>query len=335
MLWPTVLLEAIEHSERVYITGTVREVMSAQQVIPTGEFGMTELPAPIETVPKRVLAIVAESRIERRGGDRIAIHDGREWTVEQLRSTINDRRRLLNMTDPLFLQIPNLEHVAWRSEADPGFLERFVGQLLGEMKRANERMMQRASDIDDGSYFALEASQYLRREGGRDWRGLRYTLQGIHALADEQIAPDVRADWRYAAGVNAAIDHKANFDELLMIGSTVGVIALGILCAPLGAVAAAAITGIAGIAFAAHDVLDAGRQADLYRALEDPEAFPALARRPARRADGGALRRLLGVRRLRHRQGRQGADLDGVGGDEGGGEAGGQGGRPPRRRRGA
>jgi len=158
-------------------------------------------------------------------------------------------------------------------ELDRGFLERYLRNLLAEMLSANTRMTDEATDLDDGAYFALKASQYVEREGGRDWRGLRYALQGIHKLADDVLAAEVRGLRLYAAGVNQAIDHKANQDKLLQFASTFGIVVLGLLCAPLGAVAAAAITGAVSIGFAVHDVLDARRQTDLYHALEDPELF--------------------------------------------------------------
>jgi hypothetical protein len=53
------------------------------------------------------------------------------------------------------------------------------------MLRAHTGMIEESSDPDDGAWFALKASQYVEREGGTDWRGLRFELHGIHALADE------------------------------------------------------------------------------------------------------------------------------------------------------
>ena len=186
---------------------------------------------------------------------------------------INKRRAVLNASDPLFLQVPDLERLVAISQDDPNGLERYLRGLLAEMAHANAKMTDKATDVEDGAYFALEASQYVKREGGRDSRGLRYTLQGIHQLADDLLRPHARDDWYCGQGVNEAIDHKADSDVLLALASSIGIIVLGLLCAPLGAVAAAAITGAAGIAFAVHDVLDAQRQSDLYRALEDPELF--------------------------------------------------------------
>ncbi|WOP18911.1 hypothetical protein [Raineyella sp. LH-20] len=274
VLWPSVLLAAIQHAGKVYLrSGSVREVLAAQEVIVVDEGPPVYLPAPIDSTPQRILAIVGDDRIERRDGRTVAVHNGRDWTPDQLRETINQRRSLLNQSDPLFFQIPDLQQLVLGMERDQAFLQHYLRDLLAEMSAANARMTQKASDLDDGAYFALEASQYVKREGGKDWRGLRYTLQGIHQLADEHLAPEVRGDRLYAAGVNQALDHKADEDAIIAIASSFGIIVLGLFCAPLGAVAAAAITGAASIAFAVHDVLEAQRQTDLYRALEDPELF--------------------------------------------------------------
>ncbi len=273
VLWPTVLLRAIEYAGSVgRSAGTVREILSIHRVRRTRD-DYYELPAPIESTPRRILDLVGDDRVEERGGERVAVHDGRAWTADQLRETINQRRRLLNMSDPLFYQVPDLQTIAFRRELDRGYLERYLRTLLADMLAANERMTGEATDLQDGAHFALAASKYAEREGGRDWRGLRYTLQGIHQLADDVLAPEVHGLRLYAAGVDQAIDHKAARDKLLQFASTFGIILLGLFCAPLGAVAAAAITGAVSIGFAVHDVLDAQRETDLYHALEDPELF--------------------------------------------------------------
>ena len=272
VLWPTALLTALEHAPKVYMTGTVRQVLSASEHVSYGEGADVELPPPIGDIPPRILERVGDARIERRGGY-VVVYQDRDWTVDQLRQTINDRRRLLNMTDPLFLQIEDLQSLAARTARDPAHLERFLRNLLSEMASANREMTSRASELDDGAEFALRASQYISLQGGRDWRGMRYALQGIHALADTELRAETAGSYDYVKGVNDALRRLEVHDEMLVIASTIGIVVLGLLCAPLGAVAAAAITAIAGLAFTIHDVLDADRQRDLYRALEDPELF--------------------------------------------------------------
>lgn len=273
VLWPQVLLDTLAHAADVYATGgTVREVLSIQ---PTSDYDDVTiyLPAPIGRVPRRVLERVADGRLEMRGRERVIVFEDGTYTADGLRDMLNKRRAVLNASDPLFFQIPDLQRLALITEGGPDELQRYLRDLLDEMDSANRKMTAEAGDPEDGGAFALEASQYVKREGGRDARGLRYQLQGIHQLADDLLRPYLAGDPYFAEGINQAIDHKADSDVLLAIASSVGIIVLGLLCAPLGAVAAAAITGAAGIAFAVHDVLDAQRQTDLYHALEDPELF--------------------------------------------------------------
>lgn len=268
----TTLRRAIRHGDDVSATGTVREVLSIAKT--TRYRGETyDLPAPITYVPARILDVVGDARVERRGSQRVAVFQGRDWSVTDLDTSIGTRRGLLNQVDPLFLQVSDLESLFAGAQRDPASVRRFLADLLAEMFRANAEMTEESSDPDDGAFFALEASQYVAREGGRDWRGLKFELQGIHALADEQLRARIGRDWRYADGINRAIGRKANWDSFVAIFATVGIITLGLLCAPLGAVAVAAVTGVAGLAMTALDVLEADRQTDLYRSLENPELF--------------------------------------------------------------
>ncbi|WP_462202693.1 hypothetical protein [Frankia sp. CcWB3] len=270
----TTLRHAITHSEAVLVTGSVRDVLSVSQTIPAGDGMMfVELPAPIRSVPPRVLAVAGDALIERRGGDRVVRFRDRVWTAADLDAEINLRRAVVNQVDPLFLQIGDLEPLYARAQREPAFVEEHLRSLLTQMSEANARMLAQASDPAEGAYFAVAASQYVWREGGADRRGLRFQLQGIHALADEQLRTAARNDRLYVLGINRAVGRKAALDDLLVIASTAGIIVLGLLCAPLGAVAAGAITGLAGLALTAGDLVEADRQRDLYRALEDPELF--------------------------------------------------------------
>jgi hypothetical protein len=266
------LRKAIRHSETVLVTGTVRQVLAARETIVSGD-ATVELAPPIDSVASRILEQVGEALIDKRDSKTVAVYKGRVWTAEELDAAIDARRALLNRVDPLFLQVEDLSSLYTRAQVEPGFLHTYLRDLLARMLLANTTMTKKASDPDDGAFFALAASEYLRHRAGRDARGLRFELHGIHALADELLRPHVRGDRLYIEGVNSAISRKADFDDFLAVLGAGGIIVLGLLCAPLGAVAVAAITGITGIALAAHDVLEADRKTELYRALEDPELF--------------------------------------------------------------
>jgi hypothetical protein len=170
----------------------------------------------------------------------------------------------------LFFQVEDLEAL-FASATSPEAVRRYLTDLLADMAKANALMTRRTLDEEDGGDFALEASQYLRRTGGRDARGLAFELQGLHALADEQLRPPARGDLLYAEGVNRALRRRADRDDLVHLFATAGIIMLGVLCAPLGATVVSLVTGVARIAVAVRDVVEAGRLGEEYRAFERPE----------------------------------------------------------------
>ncbi|HEX6683626.1 MAG TPA: hypothetical protein VF062_12565 [Candidatus Limnocylindrales bacterium] len=270
----SMLRSAIRHSETVSVTGTVRRVLSVPESVYVQQTdSMVDQPPPIDSVPQRILAVIGDAVIARRDSDLVVTFGDHTWTVEELDAAIGARRALINQIDPLFLQIGSLDYLFNRAQSDPDYPRTYLTDLLAEMLRANTEMTTEASDPDEGSIFALEASQYIRREGGRDWRGLAFDLQGIHLLAEEILRPHIGHNLLYSDGVNAALSRKANFDTFLTLFGTIGIIVLGLLCAPLGAIAVAAVTALAGLALTIHDVSEADRQTDLYRALENPELF--------------------------------------------------------------
>jgi hypothetical protein len=265
---------AVRHGRRVYTTGSVREVLSVSETVYAGPEGYPyDLPPPIDSVPPRMLELLADARIERRGTGWVAVHAGRDWTDDELAQALAARRGTLNAVDPLFLQVEDLDQLYRQSQGDRSKVDSYLKDLLKEMCEANDEMLGDSSDPDDGSFFALEASQWVEAEGGRDARGLKFELHGIHKLADDELRPHVGGVYAYVQGVNMAIGIKAGFDRLLGLFSSVGIIVLGLLCAPLGLAVAAVVTGAASIALTVHDVLEARERERLYRALEDPEAI--------------------------------------------------------------
>jgi hypothetical protein len=248
-------------------------VLAVPLVVADSDGVSTTLPAPIESVSPGILAVVGDVPVERRGGRTVVTYRDRVWTVDDLDAEIGRRRGLLNVVDPMFLQVADLDRLFGDAQRNPVHARGYLMNLLSEMGKANEGMTRKASQPFTGAFFALEASQYFRREGVHGWYGLRYDLQGIHLLADQQLRQATGADPLYDQGINAAIGHKADFDELLSVFSTVGIIALGFLCAPLGALVTGAVMAASGVALAVHDVREADRQLDLYHSLEDPELF--------------------------------------------------------------
>lgn len=228
-----VLLTALRHAERTGTTGPVHSVLSVRERRYVNETEVL-LPAPIDHVSARTLTELADSRIERGGVVYLAVHGGRNWTAPDLETGINARRGLANQVDPLFLQIGNLEDVFVSAQHDPASVGRFLKGLLAQMEQANTEMTQKAGEPEGGAFFALEVSRRVEGERHRDARGLWFKLSGIHAMADEELRPHARALQEYVDGVNLALGRKYQVDVAVKAFASVGVLVLGLLCAPLG-----------------------------------------------------------------------------------------------------
>ena len=272
-----VLKRAIAHADRYDLTGPVREVLS--HLPPLRYIGRErepyQPPAPIESMSPQVIQVLeaAGATIEPQGEGHVARYDNRTWTTADLEQGVGLRRSILNLADPLFNQVADLERLYHDFQRNPSSSEAYLRHLLAQMREANEEMTRESSDHHDGAFFALEASQWVAHEGGTNAQGLHYDLQGIHKLANDVLRPWAGSLEYYNEGVDRAIEVKANWDRFLQVFAVGGIIVLALLCAPLGAVAVGFVTGVAGIALAVHDVLEADRMEALYRSLEDPEAI--------------------------------------------------------------
>lgn len=269
-----VLRTAMRHAERVRATGTVREVLSKRETKyrPGYHEYDYEAPAPIGRVDPRTLRELDRARIERLGTVYTAVEGDRMWTPEALETDIHRRRALVNQLDPLFFQVEDLEEVFASAQHDPGFTQRYLERLFKEMAAANKEMTRKAKEADSGAFFALEASRFVA-SGGRDSRGLWFQLSGIHALADNELAPSAGKLREYTEGVNLALGRKAGFEAVKQVFVTGGIIVLGLLCAPLGATIAGILTAAVSVGFAVEEVAGAVEKKELYRALVEPEAL--------------------------------------------------------------
>ncbi|TMV00048.1 hypothetical protein [Streptomyces sp. DASNCL29] len=270
-----VLRRAVRHAERVGATGTLRTVLAVRETRYHAGYHeyQYQAAAPIASVSPRTLDELADARIERQGTAYVAVHGGRSWTVGELDDGINARRALVNVVDPLFLQAQDIEDLFRSAQDDPGHVRTYLTALLTAVADANGEMTRRAQEADDGAFFALETSQWVATQGGRDRRGLWFRLNGIQAMADDELLPYVRGLAEYSDGVNLAIGRKAGFDAVRQMFATAGVMVLGLLCAPLGAAAAGLVTGAVSVGLAVQDYLEARDKEQLYRSLEDPEAL--------------------------------------------------------------
>ncbi|MEU2391306.1 hypothetical protein [Streptomyces sp. NPDC007369] len=270
-----VLLKALRHAERTGATGPVRSVLSVRerQYRPGYHEHHVLLPPPVDHVSARTLTELADSRIERGGAVYLAVHGGRNWTAADLEAGINARRALVNQVDPLFFQIGDLEEVFTSAQQDPAAVGRFIRDLLVRMEKANEEMTQKAGEPEGGAFFALEVSRKVEATSRRDERGLWFRLSGIHSMADEELRPHAGGLQEYIDGVNLALGRKYQSETAVKLAASVGVLVLGLLCAPLGAAAAGLITGAVSVSLAVSDYLEAQEKGRLYQSVMDPEAL--------------------------------------------------------------
>jgi hypothetical protein len=269
---------ALRRADQLHRSGSAREILSAPDPYRRGPGqhtygvggGYVPYVSPAITDGRR-LALVEDAEVVGSHGSRRISWRDREWTAGDLDELKQLRRAFLNRIDPLFLQIEDLPAVHARVQRD-GSARPYLVELLGTLREANTNITGKVKDAEDGHWFAVETSRYIEAEGGYTELGTRYVMHGIHGLADAELRPHVHgATFQYNNGVDLAIGRKARQDlaeSILEIGAMVIV---AIVCAPLGAVVAAAAAGVVGIGFAIDDVLDAAEKEEIYRALEDPE----------------------------------------------------------------
>jgi hypothetical protein len=273
----SVLRQAISHADDYNLTGSVRAVLSHEPPSRgTDREGFEYQPsAPIEFIASQIITLLEEATVESGSDGHIVRFQNRTWTDAELEQGIAMRRSFLNRADPMFLQVRDLDRLYMNFRSNPASSRTYLTNLLAEVRRANEEMTSETSDADDGPFFALEASQYVKAEGGWNSRGLKFDLHGLHQMADDILRPTADGTDAYRRGINKALGIKAGWDDFISVFSAVGIIAIAVLCAPLGVAAAGLATGIAGLALTAYDISEANRMEDLYRSLEDPEAVLA------------------------------------------------------------
>jgi hypothetical protein len=270
----SVLRRALAWARSHRLTGSVRSVLSHEPApVSTGDGDVYQPPAPIQSVAPGIVDQLDAATVAREDGTYVVHYDGKRWTDAELETGVAMRRGILNRVDPLFLQVPDLERVYNRSRSDPASIRAYLGGVLDEMLRANEGTTRKTVERRDGAFFALEASQYIKARGGYNARGLKYDLQGIHALADDVLRSHTSGTDAYRRGINLAIGIKAGWDDFVSTFSTAGIVLLGVFCAPLGAGVALLVTSVAGLALTVHDELEADRMEELYSSLLDPEAI--------------------------------------------------------------
>lgn len=267
------LQRAMRRSRQLGVTGSAREILEQPSPIRNyhsysrASYQPSILPP---TTDEHLLALIDDAEITGDGYQREAVWLDRRWDHNQLNEFKQMRRAFLNRIDPLFLQIEDVS--SWYGDLHDGGVRTRLKRLLDTLIEANRETTSEAKAADDGHWFSVETSQYIEAQGGSSVFGTHYELRGIHGLAHAELHLHVGlADYQFRRGVDRAISRKAGLDALKTALGIGFIIVLGVICAPLGAVAAGAAVATASVGLAAVDLYLASEREELYRSLENPE----------------------------------------------------------------
>ncbi|AIE86492.1 hypothetical protein [Fimbriimonas ginsengisoli] len=196
------------------------------------------------------------------GVDKIRGSTGVLWTIDDLEQAIALRRGLAEGIDPLVKQITDTPDAVKRFKGTDS-IRRELETLLKEMVSNNEEMRGKA---DRDPMFAFKASSISEDIPQATVRGGKYSLQGIHRVAHEQIYDAFLYDSFYATGLDYLFDTEEGKAAIIGFGILAGFVLLCVLV-PGGAF----IAFVAGGALAVHEVSKAYEKKRLYGALINPD----------------------------------------------------------------
>ncbi|MET7876411.1 hypothetical protein [Micromonospora profundi] len=198
--------------------------------------------------------------VERDGVARIRDSHGVLWTVADIEQAMVIQRGEAEGIDPLVKQIADLPDVLARFAGDRSAIRDELWRVLQDMRSNNDEMLDRARG-DAG--FAFRSSRISEHIPSATIPGGRYALQGIHLVTHQQLGEFFGGSSYYTLGVDDLFSSELGRQALSAFALTIGIIALSVLCPPLGFAV--------GVAVAVGDVVHAHRRERLYEALIDPE----------------------------------------------------------------
>ncbi|MFI7608166.1 hypothetical protein ACIBTV_23890 [Micromonospora sp. NPDC049366] len=198
--------------------------------------------------------------VERDGVARVRDSHGVLWTVAEIEEALVIQRGEAEGIDPLVKQIKDLPDVLARFAGDRTAIRTELWRVLHDMQRNNAEMLERARG-DAG--FAFRSSRISEHIPSATLPGGRYALQGIHLVTHQQIGEFFGGNAYYTLGVDDLFSGELGRQALSAFALTIGIIALSVLCPPLGFAV--------GVAVAVGDVIHAHQRERLYGALIDPE----------------------------------------------------------------
>jgi len=196
------------------------------------------------------------------GEEKIRDRKGRLWSSDDLESAIRLNGQVAEGADPLVKQFTDTPD-AMKRLRDTDSIQNELASLLKEMVKNNNEMRDKATN---DAMFGLKASRIEENIPTATIPGGKYSLQGIHKIAHEQIGDAFGKTGFYAEGLNDLFDSEEGKAALTGAAILIGMVALSVLV-PGGAFIAFA----AGGALATHELAGAYEKKRLYRSLINPD----------------------------------------------------------------
>ncbi|MEV4211423.1 hypothetical protein [Micromonospora sp. NPDC049662] len=198
--------------------------------------------------------------VERDGVTRIRDSHAVLWTLGEIEQALVIQRGEAEGVDPLVKQISDLPDVLARFAGNRSAIRDELWRVLQDMRRHNTEMLGRART---DAHFAFRSSRISEHIPSATIPGGRYALQGIHLVTHQQLGEFFGGNPYYTTGVDSLFSTELGREALSAFAVMVGIIALSLLCPPLGFVV--------GVAVAAVDVAHAHQRERLYSSMLDPE----------------------------------------------------------------
>ncbi|MFF0468619.1 hypothetical protein ACFYPX_14450 [Micromonospora zamorensis] len=198
--------------------------------------------------------------VERDGTTRIRDSHAVLWTLAEIEQALVIQRGEAEGIDPLVKQITDLPDVLARFAGNRSAIRDELWRVLQDMRRNNTEMLGRART---DARFAFRSSRISEHIPSATIPRGQFALQGIHLVTHQQIGEFFGGNLYYATGVDSLFHTELGREALSAFGVMVGIIALSLLCPPLGFVV--------GVAVAAVDVAHAHQRERLYESMLDPE----------------------------------------------------------------
>ncbi|SCG52986.1 hypothetical protein [Micromonospora zamorensis] len=198
--------------------------------------------------------------VERDSTTRIRDSHAVLWTLAEIEQALVIQRGEAEGIDPLVKQITDLPDVLARFAGNRSAIRDELWRVLQDMRRNNTEMLGRART---DARFAFRSSRISEHIPSATIPGGQFALQGIHLVTHQQIGEFFGGNLYYATGVDSLFHTELGREALSAFGVMVGIIALSLLCPPLGFVV--------GVAVAAVDVAHAHQRERLYGSMLDPE----------------------------------------------------------------